>query len=854
LPPPHLPHESDYTHENELLPPPPTASGYHTHFRRGVLVPVYPTLQSQLNAIAKEYALPSTVGLILYLINSSPVANAQMRLGTMTEELGEPGPRISEDIWRHIWVRVLRAERDEPPHSAVRMHGLGFGNAAAQSTPSLLQDVMTNPNPLRPLLSPMRTEAPRFATPSPSTTASHSALSSRSGLDSPDSATSVSDGGNVDDISLPGLSSAALIPILAKVEFDIDKRKATWYSRWKKTRRAQHAQRAESRLGFRKRAASRAGDESAEEDDEERRPALDLRLVGRLEAEASTPAHLRSRNARLLAPDADDGYAQLPDSDEEDEDEDVTAKFGSVSDDPLADVFGTDAETWADIRAESRLLHQKNPNVVDLALDGAGLSALPDPAADSDERQPEDDVEDVAELLRRDSRPQLSVAIPGSPPSNRQRSESQGSSLSRKHIPPALDLAPSLPNAVNSAGLVTDGSGMRLAYLAEEATDEFSDSDASDGETTHKPRRSPLEEKRDGVLFDELNLGPIEYDDDDPDDRRKSQVLMMAKLDEIERTLAQFSPRKLAIEDLQAETPTGMPSIASLTPPNWKGTTSVGTSSRPSPQPGPPPQGASWPAVPYSMLNNMDMSSPDPDASEGHPSPPRIAFNGISTELPKSPFQKRFTNGDAMSDESLARKRELEEEQDALYPPLVAPALRTPGSDSPIIPLSPDPFGRFPSDHDGPAPIREDSPFVKKGSALRPSHNKGNMSNVSEAPSSRFSIDSLASEDGKGSGKQNSLMSVKTIKKLWRRTNKGSASGSSSPALPESGRTSPNPSAGPNSAAPTGQRMSRTLSRSPLPDQPRSAPGPAMLMPKRKGSMHQLSWNQDSPYPVHPPP
>ena len=567
VPPSHLPHESDYTHENELLPPPPTASGYHTHFRRGILVPVYPTLQSQLNAIAKEYALPSTVGLILYLINSSAAANAQMRLGSMAEEEGEPGPRISEDIWRHIWIRVLKAERDEPPLSAVRTHGLGFGNAAAQSSPSLLQDVMSNPNPLRPLLSPMRTEAPRFGTPSPSTTASHSAISSRSGLDSPDSATSVSDGGNGDDIPLPGLSSSALIPILAKVEFDIDKRKATWYSRWKKTRRAQHAKRAESRLGFRKRAGSRAGDESAEEEDGERKPALELRLVGRLEAEASTPAHLRPRNGRLLGADADDGYAQLPDSDEEDED--VTAKFGSVSGDPLADVFGTDAETWADIRAESQPLRQKkakNPNVVDLALDGAGLSALADPAADSEERQLEDDVEDVAELLKRNSRPALSVDIPGSPPNNRGRSGSQGSGLSRKHVPPALDLAPSLPNAANSADIGTDGSGLRLAYLTDEptpSTGEFSDSEPSDGETTHKPRRSPLEEKRDGVLFDELNIGPIEvwqewcstirtltdhlpqYDDDDPDDRRKSQVLMMAKLDEIERVRLVHSQSKM---------------------------------------------------------------------------------------------------------------------------------------------------------------------------------------------------------------------------------------------------------------------------------------------------------------------
>ena len=81
---------------------------------------------------------------------------------------------------------------------------------------------------------------------------------------------------------------------------------------------------------------------------------------------------------------------------------------------------------------------------------------------------------------------------------------------------------------------------------------------------------------------------------------------MMAKLDEIEKvcgtnpieiqhrehephlqTLAQFSPRKLAIEDLSAETPTGMPSIASLTPsPKWRGSPSGTPAPMASPQPG----------------------------------------------------------------------------------------------------------------------------------------------------------------------------------------------------------------------------------------------------------------------------
>ena len=257
---------------------------------------------------------------------------------------------------------------------------------------------------------------------------------------------------------------------------------------------------------------------------------------------------------------------------------------------------------------------------------------------------------------------------------------------------------------------------------------------------------------------------------------------------------------------------------------------------------------------------------------DGIPEPPRIAFNGISTELPKSPFQKRFANvsdRDSISHETLVYKRELEAEQDVLYPPLVAPSLvRTPGSDSPVIPLSPDPFGRFPSEHDIPPPRIEHAPSLKKVSRLRQEvpHGKS-LSNASlDAPSSsRFSIDSLASEEGGKSQKTPSLMSVKSIKKLWRRTNKASIPGSASPSipsLPSSGRSSPNtvPNMAPNSApamnggVQTGNRTSRTLSRSPQPpESARSTPSPAMLMPKRKGSMHQMQWNQETPYPVHPP-
>ena len=129
----------------------------------------------------------------------------------------------------------------------------------------------------------------------------------------------------------------------------------------------------------------------------------------------------------------------------------------------------------------------------------------------------DDDAQEVADLLKRNSRPRLSVAIPAPPPQvtqeSRERSASQGSSfsLSRKRIPPALDLTPSLPGAGDSAELGTDGSTLRLAYLTEEptpSTGSFPEGPTpSTADLTQPPRRSPLEEKRDGQFFDELNLG-----------------------------------------------------------------------------------------------------------------------------------------------------------------------------------------------------------------------------------------------------------------------------------------------------------------------------------------------------------
>lgn len=245
-----------------------------------------------------------------------------------------------------------------------------------------------------------------------------------------------------------------------------------------------------------------------------------------------------------------------------------------------------------------------------------------------------------------------------------------------------------------------------------------------------------------------------------------------------------------------------------------------------------------------------------------------------------------------MSDESMARKRELEEEQ-ALYPPLAAPNLyhrnRT-DMDSPIIPLSPDPFGRFPSqaesvymeDH----PSRDSQVFQngsvvasQQDSILSPpdrissltlgqssvggssSSNNGRSSSHTQTPSSRFSFDSTTSEDATKLGTQktsSSLMSVKSIRKLWRKSGKQQSISGSINTIPESGRTSPNvqPSSAPQSS---GRLRSRSVSKQMLPPTPpgpptNNLPVPPIVPAHMQAPYQKMTLDGDSRYPVHPLP
>ena len=424
------------------------------------------------------------------------------------------------------------------------------GFTASQSSPSLLDSTSTSTSTsstsLKPLVSITKLDALAASsypiTPSPTTPASSvfdlnnrtqshvrhaAALSLTIPIDrelSPSPALTEPD---PDAIDLPGLHSNSLIPVLAKVEFVIDQAKATWYEPWLRSRKLNYAKRAESRA----RGASFNNGEMSEDD---RRAPINLRLVDKAQAEADVPSFLRKNgdyDYLRLEDDAserakEEGYSQLDGDDDDDDDEldddEITAQFPPVpgAKDPLADVFGTDADAWAEIHSDNRPVRKSNPNVVDLALDGAALAEELLPEED-DTPKPNDE-EEVKSLWEDKSWPRLSVTIPSSPPS------SALDTSNRKSAPPPLNLSAATPNSAlrlpmsltsplpssgdESAGLayLKDGTPLEGVFTTSQGEELTLEVTEAEEEVT----RGPFHDKRDGTFFEDLDLG-LSLDIDD---------------------------------------------------------------------------------------------------------------------------------------------------------------------------------------------------------------------------------------------------------------------------------------------------------------------------------------------------
>lgn len=248
------------------------------------------------------------------------------------------------------------------------------------------------------------------------------------------------------------------------------------------------------------------------------------------------------------------------------------------------------------------------------------------------------------------------------------------------------------------------------------------------------------------------------------------------------------------------------------------------------------PEDTTWPAVPHSALTS-DARGSLLDADPA--SQPQWALNGVAIQPPRS-FPSRKGSSPLIPEEPLAKQREDE----ALYPSLQPPR----SLESPIIPLSPDPFGRYPSsfipfEEVPPVPAVPDMP-------TRPTH-KAKKSSISSTvikeertPSSRFSFDSTSDDHNSNNlvpgrdsrARSTSIVSVKNIRKFWR---KSGTKGSISQPTPNSGKNSPTPPA-----------------LSPVPtDTPQSQypPLPPSRAPSRAESvLDNLRFDQDSKYPIPP--
>jgi hypothetical protein len=300
-----------------------------------------------------------------------------------------------------------------------------------------------------------------------------------------------------------------------------------------------------------------------------------------------------------------------------------------------------------------------------------------------------------------------------------------------------------------------------------------------------------------------------------------------------------------------------------------------------------------WPAVPYSSLSREVDEGETTFGLDDFPAPPKLALNGVSSDIPVSPYSKALSGMQGFeSEESKARRREMDGLESS-YPRIAPPSLRQPVSfNSPVIPLSPDPFGRFPSasppsasEGSESAEVRSQARISYSTFGIPPERNSslGSLSGgdstvashtdpASAPPSSRFSIDST--DEGKNNRTTASLNPVKSIKSLWRKNRKASVSsgpGSTPPSWTASGRTSPQslfplPNLpGPSvqrSPTPTSLGASResVANLAPLTDRyppsvpshntPLSSKSPSPRLTRESSSINSMVFDQESPYPV----
>ena len=477
-----------------------------------------------------------------------------------------------------LWLRTVRADRESAVASGLSVSG--ESNYSSRSgTPALITNGYPSP------ASPAESLKKLSRRPSECESSYDSqSLSSPSPSIGAASIRGLGIGGSVGDLPAAAFNftNASALPILAKVEFDIDKRKAPWYEPWRQRRR---------RLRVESSASTSSAAVSARELilGHGRRKSGGLeevkrRLVGTTNIPPPAVAHemeiqqpTNAQAAFVMQIDQEDesedeeepgsggsptGYLQLPDAEEDEdkfktspltgralrresmipldfevvvpkdnggpEDADPSITYVSIAQeqeeeqeeetdheeevvvmdgeqllkegkDPLASVFPSDEQTWAQMADDGFLsAHGRHsPDQFIIPEFSFGGLIVPPPAAHQGEApdsgvsdcDDDDDPEDVVALWKAKNEPRLDAqdqTLPAHPPANLDKSlppsPTEPHHLPQKghtarHVPPPLVLTPSISPQViiapPSAGLEPIRGRSYLAYL-----DEKKDTDA----------------------------------------------------------------------------------------------------------------------------------------------------------------------------------------------------------------------------------------------------------------------------------------------------------------------------------------------------------------------------------------
>ncbi|WVQ75087.1 hypothetical protein IAR50_004696 [Cryptococcus sp. DSM 104548] len=266
-----------------LLPPtsaltPEQARKREKKWRRGTLMPLQPTLGGMLLCIAREYGLPSTTGLNVYLVLPQSAPFSQKSAAGDDSDDEPDGPRVSSQTWTTLFSTYLIqssaagsiSRAPTPYQTPIKSSNGSEGSIDSPPSPLTRRTVNGLPSGLK-----------HQSTLSTSTSSSHLSANHLSHSKN-DSLSSMAPPNPMSSAS----TASSQHPIVGTIEFDVVTDEAAWFEDWR------------SKGGKRRWMKAASGDDEGE-------GVRELGLVRKLgESGGVEPRFLRDIEAERLAQEA----------------------------------------------------------------------------------------------------------------------------------------------------------------------------------------------------------------------------------------------------------------------------------------------------------------------------------------------------------------------------------------------------------------------------------------------------------------------------------------------------------------------------------------------------------------------